>query len=658
MLSPTGRPVAGATVVIQSRSDRKTIRRVQTDREGQFRTGPFIDPSWSEFTIVVQADGFALSTQTLLVPPEIPHQAFRLSPRKPLRGRVVDSQGRPIPAAIVRSPTEFGHAGLDWSAETDAEGRFVWYEAPAAGGYLLNVDKPPFRPLVARMVAGGSEDLTLTLHRRQRLHGKVTDAATGRPIERFDLIPGSGPHRPGWTPYWHPSSARSFGGGRFDLTGSNIEQDTYSSIRIEADGYEPAEFLRFHDSLEDVEHDFRLRKAAGLAGIVRGPDGQPLADVDVAIRGAGYAAEVENGRIQPDLGFYPPSLRAHTGPDGRYAFRPQGHGVSVVAVHDAGFALRSADELAASTNLTLAPWARIEGVVMIGRKPEPGQTIGGRFMTSPFSAGALLRTRSDDSGRFVLDRVAPGRTMVYRRVDHQDNQGWTFSHPIYVDVKPGETVRVQVGGMGRPVVGRLAIPEGIALNHFAMNHVALGHGALTPVLGEPPYPDDFLDLNSEQRSAWWDAFSRTPEGRAYGEDRDRNYVVHLRPDGTFRAEDVPAGRYVLKLPFEGLSRSSREGRQAFARSEVIVPEIPGGRSDEPLDIGAVPLEVFPFHEPRVGEPAPAIAARAADGRRSTSPPCAASSCSCISGPAGPRTRRSSRTSRRHMTPSVATRASS
>ena len=86
------------------------------------------------------------------------------------------------------------------------------------------------------------------------------------------------------------------------------------------------------------------------------------------------------------------------------------------------------------------------------------------------------------------------------------------------------------------------------------------------------------------------------------------------PDGTFRIEDVPAGRYVLKLPFEGVSRSSREGRQAFARAEVIVPEIPGGRSDEPLDIGAIPLEVFPFHEPRVGELAPAIAARAPDGR--------------------------------------------
>ncbi len=42
--------------------------------------------------------------------------------------------------------------------------------------------------------------------------------------------------------------------------------------------------------------------------------------------------------------------------------------------------------------------------------------------------------------------------------------------------------------------------------------------------------------------------------------------------------------------------------------------MPGGRSDEPLDIGAIPLEVFPFHEPRVGDLAPTFAAKAPDGR--------------------------------------------
>ncbi len=532
------------------------------------------------------------------------------SRRKPLRGRVVDGQGRPVPGANVRSATEFGFSGLDWEAETDADGRFVWFEAPATGNYLLNVTKPPFRQIVARMIPGGSDEITIALHQRQRIHGTVTDAETGRPIERFDLISGQGPHRTGWTPHWMRDSPRSFGGGKFDLTGPNIEQDGYHSIRIEAEDYEPAEFLRFHQSLEDVAHDFRLRKAAMLAGIVRGPDGRPLGDADVTLIGAGFDNPIQNGRLKLGQDVNEPP-RVRTGSDGRYAFRPQGRRVSVIAIHDTGFASRSADDPAASGDLTLAPWGRIEGLVKVGDEPASGESLAGWVRTSSGFASLHYQATTLASGRFVLDRVAPGRLTIYRRVENQGKTGWTPSDTVSLDVEPGETARLQIGGTGRPVVGRLAIPEGDKLSHFALGY---GRGTLAPVLPELPTPDDYLVFDSAQRAAWLEAFARTPEGRALVEDRDRSYAVALRPDGTFRIEDVPAGRYVLKLPFEGLSRGTNEGRQAFAHTEVIVPEIPGGRSDEPLDIGAIPLEVFPFHDPHVGDRAPTIAAKAPDGR--------------------------------------------
>jgi RNA polymerase sigma factor (sigma-70 family) len=609
VLSPTGRPIEGATIVVQSRSDRTTVRRVETDREGRFRAGPIIDPKWGEFTMVVRADGFASFAEVLLVPAEIAPQSIRLSPRRPLRGRVVDPQGRPVSGAIVLSPREFGFSGLDWEAETDADGRFVWYEAPATGSYMLNVIKAPFRQIAALQVSGGTEELTLTVHRPQHIHGTVTDAETGRPIGQFGLTKARGPIRPGWRPEWFQAPSLPFGGGRFDLIEHYPDQDTYHSIRIEAEGYEPAELIGYHDSQEDVAHDFKLRKAARLTGIVRGPDGRPMAGVDVAISGDGYQAHIKDGRLQSGSGGYYGSLQVRTGPDGRYAFPRRGRRVAVVAVHAAGFAIRSADEVAVSTDLALAPWARIEGTVKIGTRAAPGEFLVARLQEPGLRGEAVGEARSDESGRFVLDRVAPGRIWLYRRVDNQDRQGWRLSHPLYRDVKPGETVRLQVGGTGRPVVGRLTLPEGVKLGYFA-----LGQGALKPELPEAPTPKNFLDLDDGQRSVWWEAFTRTPEGRAHVEARDRYYAVDLRPDGTFRADDVPAGRYVLKLPFEGISRSSREGRQAFARAEVIVPEMPGGRSDDPLDIGAIPLEVFPFHEPRVGEPAPAVAARAPDGR--------------------------------------------
>ena len=422
VLSPTGRPVAGATVVIQPRSDRKTLRRIVSDRDGRFRTGPFIDPKWSEFTMVVQADGFARFAQLLLVPAEIPPQvdpALAAQAVARPRGRTrrggpsrERSSGRPRNSA---SPGSTGRPRPTPTAGSSGSRR----RPPATT--CSTSPRPPFRPIVARMVSGGSEDLTLTLHRQQRMHGTVTDAETGRPIERFDLISGQGPHRPGWTPHWCRDSPRSFGGGKFDLTGPNIEQDGYHSIRIEAEGYEPAEFLRFHDSLEDVAHDFKLRKAAMLAGIIRGPDGRPMAGVDVTLIGAGFDTPIQNGRLMPGQAENA-APRIRTGPDGRYAFRPQGHRVSIIAIHDAGFAVRSADDPAASGDLTLAPWGRVEGLVKIGDQPASGETVAGWLRTSSDSASLHYESRTLASGRFVLDRVAPGRLTIYRRVENQDRQ--------------------------------------------------------------------------------------------------------------------------------------------------------------------------------------------------------------------------------------------
>ncbi len=133
---------------------------------------------------------------------------------------------------------------------------------------------------------------------------------------------------------------------------------------------------------------------------------------------------------------------------------------------------------------------------------------------------------------------------------------------------------------------------------------------------QPPVlrmPAGFINFTDEQWSIWWDGFHESPEGWDYLEG-DRQFAVAIRPDGTFRIEDVPAGRYVLTLPFRESVGDGSSGRLAFARADVEVPEIPGGRSDEPLDIGPIPLEAFPFRELNVGDRVPDIIPKAADGR--------------------------------------------
>ena len=296
--SPTGRLVAGATVVVLNRHGSGEFQRLRTDASGQFHTGRFIDPSWDELRLSVQADGFASAMWRLANTPEIPAQAVRLSPRRPMRGRVVDAQGRPIPGASVLPSRESFNGDLDWEAETDADGRFEWFEAPASGTILLDVVKPSFRTILGRPVAGGSGDVVLTLHRPQHLHGTATDAETGRPIGRFTLIPGEGPHMPGWAVDWKRGQARIFTDGRFDLAGDlSADRGEPRSFRIEADGYEPAESLGFPGDAEDVVRDVKLRKDTrrkiALSGIVRGPDGRPIAGAEVGRGGI----RIKDGRL-------------------------------------------------------------------------------------------------------------------------------------------------------------------------------------------------------------------------------------------------------------------------------------------------------------------------------------------------------------------------
>ncbi len=97
--SPTGRPVAGAEVIVLNRHGNGRFARVRTDEAGRFHTGRFIDPAWDGLGLTIQAEGFASTMRQLTNTPEIPPQIIRLTPRRPLHGRVVDSQGRSIPGA-------------------------------------------------------------------------------------------------------------------------------------------------------------------------------------------------------------------------------------------------------------------------------------------------------------------------------------------------------------------------------------------------------------------------------------------------------------------------------------------------------------------------------------------------------------------------------
>ena len=134
-------------------------------------------------------------------------------------------------------------------------------------------------------------------------------------------------------------------------------------VRIEAEGYLSSEAQWMKVGQRKATFNIELTKGQPVTGVVLAPDGKPLADADVALCTASRGLYLGNGR--PALNQHP--LIARTGPDGRFSFAPQREPYVLVATHEQGFA--QAEDEQGMKEITIQPWARIEGTLRIGDKP-------------------------------------------------------------------------------------------------------------------------------------------------------------------------------------------------------------------------------------------------------------------------------------------------
>ena len=105
-------------------------------------------------------------------------------------------------------------------------------------------------------------------------------------------------------------------------------------LRIEADGYMPAVSCVLRDDEDGPVVNFALQKGTSITGVVRSPDGAPLAGADVVLVVPSHPAFLTNGM--------PPTGNDHqvikTTSDGRFVFPPQEAPYSIIVRHDRGFA--------------------------------------------------------------------------------------------------------------------------------------------------------------------------------------------------------------------------------------------------------------------------------------------------------------------------------
>ncbi|MGD0463193.1 MAG: hypothetical protein ABSB74_11975 [Tepidisphaeraceae bacterium] len=593
VLDPQGSPAAGASVGIgQQRGSSNAIPAQNTDASGHFSYQ--FDPG-QQVILTIQARGCAPEMRQFMMGQQNQSLTIQLSKPHRISGKIVNASGKPVRDAYVNLQNWRGFHTIDGNFRTDSGGNFHWNEAPV-DSVTVNVNARGLRGVDHQVLVPDQENV-IKLGSVSQVRGTVTDAQTGKPIENFRLVFGilwQPDQQVTWQRGWNPNAGTT-AGGNFHFT------DNFSypgiAVRIEMPGYMPAESRIIKPDEGDVTLDFKMKPAKDIVLTIRAPDGKPVAGATAVMAIPGQQVNIFNGR-EVRYSLLPEQT---SGPDGRVDFSPQAGEFTIAIFSDAGSAEVDQSAVAKSADVTLAPWGRIQGRMMIGSKAAAGQELNVFQSRNVQYDPAMPRVSyqfsatTDDDGRFVFDRVSPGGWTVSRRFNVTSNT-WNNSTLQTVEVSAGQIVTANVGGMGRPVVGKVIIPPEIA-SRSDWSFVSCQITTHTDYVFPPvPMPDEIKKASREKQQQWIQDWMKTDSGKTIMETRQkamasrRYYSFTVAADGSFRVEDVLAGTYDVSITLRSTSGQNGMGEAiGMGSARLVVPEMPGGRSDEPLQMDPIPI---------------------------------------------------------------------
>ena len=305
----------------------------------------------------------------------------------------------------------------------------------------------------------------------------------------------------------------------------------------------------------------------------------------------------------------------NAGADGSFDLPKFEKAIAVVAVNEEGFAQVSLDELKASPKIQLQKFGRIEGILRVGRHPGTneivgvasaiphwnkktirriGETNGAIEFTNPapqfvqplmydFNA---FQARTDEQGHFTLPFVPPGERSLWRKIPTEEHS-WTQSQLGTVDLKPGQTVVTNLGGMGRLVTGKVQFAGDVPVDFKQ------GMG----VINTPTFRI-FEKMREFKTDAERKTFLESPEAEALRADY-RTFSVRIAADGSFRAEDVLPGNYEFVFqPHAQLDPKTKAWIMLASTQEFTVAPAKNQGDDSAVELGTIELKkrVLPVPE--------------------------------------------------------------
>jgi RNA polymerase sigma factor (sigma-70 family) len=450
-----GQPIPGAVVTISSRLGGPN-RGTFTDAVGHFEVQGFTDGMTA---IQVNADGFKSSgvSSASGTNVDIVLKTKRVAGNSLIRGRVVATDGSSITNVSVRvAPGQPGLEDLDWTANTDADGRFVWNTAPdhpvrlefsGASWAIWDWEKKE-----VELAPDGTEAvITLKPKEKVHLHGTVADKSTGRPLPEFKVLWALG-YKKGYVVNTSVLTEGRDGGFAVDVLPENIcnysPPGTSTRLDFRAPGYVNKVVL-LSSGTNDISLAIQLEPAKDIAGTILQPDGNPAAGARAFFHGKHFEFCVGNncsvtGMPSPD---YPFAVETRAGMDGSFRI-PKIDGIDALeVVHPSGWANVSLDSRSTSV-IRLQPWGQITGVVQSAQGVMPGVKVQATEAgTAPEQMKFSLSATTDADGRFEFPQVPGGRALVTVRLP-QYSDGMIFPSQE-AQIEPGQTINLTLSAQAQ-----------------------------------------------------------------------------------------------------------------------------------------------------------------------------------------------------------------
>jgi len=325
---------------------------------------------------------------------------------------------------------------------------------------------------------------------------------------------------------------------------------------VEADGYESV--VSHHYELEegDQQLDFKLQPGGTVQGVVRTPVGEPATGAQLAftIFGDGAIPCSQAGKLSRNYS------TNESGTDGQFELKKPLLAKNLVVFHDAGWSVVPITNGAKRAEITLSPWARVEGTVSVGAKPAAGRSINVEHLKQDALA-IFFHTTSDNEGHFVFDKMPSGTFKL--SCGALESGRWNVATlQTYVSLAAGETKLVEMAANGRSVSAQIQAPPGFGPIDWS-NALA----TLSADIQLPPEPAQD-DLTRQDFSV------PTPLAQ------QKIFAGSIRPDGLAIFQQVSPGNYVLEVKLiDPSNRSPRPNLDnepavmiAHLRALVAVPE--------------------------------------------------------------------------------------